>query len=143
METDLLGNTTTYTYNTHGLVTQINYSGDLSPVQYTYYANNDLHQATDECDNTTTYTYDNLDRLTQVTQPADENGHNPITTYSYDADGNLIRETDPLGNLTTYSYDGLGRLTENEPAGPGQQRHAGDHLSGVFLHRGLLQRGRR
>ena len=75
---------------------------------------------TDPRGNTTEYLYDGLGRLQQVTQPADQDGHHPITTYTYDAAGRVLTMVDPLGNATgatasdhttSYAYDLLGRVT--------------------------------
>ncbi|HXG48879.1 MAG TPA: DUF6531 domain-containing protein [Methylomirabilota bacterium] len=114
-ETDDLGRTTRYTYDTAGRCVAI-----------TDPANNRVEFAYDAAGNVTlvrqwarsdlggpeqafllSRTYDACDRL--LTE-ADNVGN--ITRFAYDSRHNCVRVTDPRGNDTCYQYDGLGRCRE-------------------------------
>ena len=88
-ETDPLGNSNHWTYDSHGnVLTFTNKNG-----------------------NTWTYMYDASGDRIQQTDPL---GY--ITKWSYDAVGNMISMTDPDGNTTLYTYDGMNRLTKTTDA---------------------------
>ena len=113
--TNALSQETTYTYNSHGLLTQeiTAYGTSVAETQsFTYDSNDNPATATDPLSNVTTYVYDNLNRLTSVTQPADSSGTHPVTSHTYDAVGQLLTTTDPLSRATTNTYDGNGNLTQ-------------------------------
>jgi RHS repeat-associated protein len=83
-QTDPLGHSTTYTYDSHGNVLSM----------------------TDPLNQNWTYTYDSFGELTGMTDPL---GHTRF--MEYDAQGNLTAVKDALGNRSTFEYDAVGRLT--------------------------------
>jgi RHS repeat-associated protein len=114
--TDPRGYTTTYSYNSLGL----------------------LAATKDALGATWSYSYNNLGHLTQVTDPratATATGYNTVLTvdllgqvkalgrngqtesWSYRADGTIATHTDFAGQTTSYSYDTAGRLVSRD--GPG------------------------
>jgi RHS repeat-associated protein len=128
--TDILATTTqttTYTYDSFGRVTEIKDAQGNSRT-FTWDVFDNLISVTDENLNTTTLTYDSkgnvlsrtdalgnitsftydptFNKLTSIT---DANGN--TTTFSYDAKGNLTSIIDALGNSTTFSYDAYGQPT--------------------------------
>jgi RHS repeat-associated protein len=121
---DELGNTTEYTYDSLGSLTQTTYpdpdgmapAGPLSsPTEsFAYNALNQMTEFTDALGQTTSYAYDSRSRLSSVTAP-DPDGSGPltapVTTYGYDAVSRLTSVTDALGNVTSYAYDAASRRT--------------------------------
>lgn len=120
------GQTTEYTYDNQGNVTEVR-----DPLNRTtgnqYDALNRLRQVTDPNLGVTQYAYNGLDALTQVTDPrtlatsytVDGLGNltqhvspdTGTTASTYDAAGNLLTQTDAKGQTTTYAYDALNRAT--------------------------------
>jgi len=88
-ETDPLGQTRLWTYDSHGNVLT----------------------ETDKRGHVTSYLYDASGNRIQT---IDRENH--LWTASYDAVGNLLESTDPLGHKTCYQYDGLNRLTQQREA---------------------------
>jgi RHS repeat-associated protein len=119
-----LNHVTSYSYNSHGLVTLITYA-DSTTTQYGYNSRDDLVSVTDALGKETDYSYDNLDRLISKTDP-DPDGSGPlgrpVTYYQYDAVGNLTSVVDPNLNITSYLYDSHNRLQyviQPDPDGSG------------------------
>jgi len=100
--TDALGRTTAYAYDTLGNVTSVTrLSGTQNAV-------------------TTAYTYDpTFNQLTSITDPL---GH--VWTLNHDTNGNLTAIIDPLGNQTTGSYNPEGQITSLTD-GAGDTMHFG------------------
>jgi YD repeat-containing protein len=120
--------TTTYQYDTHGHVTQIDnprtdvndvttYTYDptygyLLSIEYpngrvtygSYDANHNVGSIRDLNGVTTTYTYDYADRVKTITVGS------AVTTYAYDALGNIDYVTLPEGNRIDYEYDTSNRV---------------------------------
>ncbi|MEM6472621.1 MAG: RHS repeat-associated core domain-containing protein, partial [Planctomycetota bacterium] len=136
-EVDELSNTTSYTYDDLGRLTEITYpdpdglapAGPLdAPIEsFAYDVMNQLTEFTDALGNVTSYTYDSRSRLATTTLP-DPDGVGSqtasVTTLAYDAAGRLSTITDALGYVTTYGYDAAGRQTSvtlPDPDGAGSQ----------------------
>nr|MBA3311784.1 cadherin-like domain-containing protein [Planctomycetaceae bacterium] len=131
-ETDELGHTTTYAYDTLGRRTGITQpdpdgTGPLtSPVvTYAYDAIGNVVSVTDPLGKVTTFEYDNRNRMWRKTLP-DPDGTGPLTspvyTYAFDAAGNLTGETDPLGRTTNHEYNAANQRTKTilpDPDGAG------------------------
>jgi len=132
--------TTTYTYDNVGQLTQIS-TPDGQLITYTYDPahrltdiqdgfGNHIHYTLDAMGNRTRQdTYDatgtlsathsrRFDALNRLYQ--DLGALNQTATYSYDANGNLTGATDPLNHSTTYQYDALNRLTQSTDASLGK-----------------------
>jgi large repetitive protein len=104
---DALGNTTIYSYDNFGLLTQV-----ISPEGikqfFAYDANNNITQQKllleDGSFATKNFAYDVLDNPTSVSQSI-----NPTTStttqLSYNANGAVASITDPLGTKTTIAYN--------------------------------------
>ena len=94
--TDFNGNTTTFTLDSHGNVSQEDQPGG-STQEWTY---NSAGQALTYTDGngTTSYTYDSYGRLTTVTEPLPGS---PTIEYGYDAAGDVTSVTDEVGDATT------------------------------------------
>lgn len=88
-ETDPLGQTREWNYDSHGNVLT----------------------EKDKRGNPTTYVYDTSGNRVQT---IDRELH--TWTASYDAMGNVLEKTDPLGHKTCYEYDGINRLTRQREA---------------------------
>ena len=138
-ETDPVGRTKTYTYDTNGIdllqVRQVNGQDTELLASYTYDSQHQPLTVTDASGQTTTYTYLADGRpQTVVTPPRNGPNGQPLsvaertTTYSYYADnaptgaGRLQTITGPTtaqgSPTTTYSYDGYGRMaTVTDPDG--------------------------
>jgi RHS repeat-associated protein len=136
VQTDPLGNTTTYGYdgdlnvtsitdpNTNTTVSTYDNNGNLlsrrapAPLNYTdtytYNTFNEVTSHTDRRGNTTTDTYDPAGNLVSVTT---DDGAN--TQYAYDpATGLISQVTDPRAHTTSDTYDAAGnRVKETSPAG--------------------------
>ena len=99
-ETDPLGQTRKWTYDSHG----------------------DITSYTDKNGNLVLYSYDASGNLTQETDAAGT-GIQSTTQYSNDGVGNRISTTDALARVTQYQYDGLNRvIQETDAVGTPQQR---------------------
>jgi RHS repeat-associated protein len=83
---------TSYTYDTVGNVTRINYPGGAR----------------------VDYAYDLLGRVAAMTSQANSNSPAYATRYTYDANGNLTSVTDPLGGHTSMVYDAVKRLVQRQ-----------------------------
>lgn len=121
--------TTAYTYDNQGNVTQIDgpLSGTVDVTVNAYDALNRLTQITDPLAGVVAYGYNGVDQLASVTDPRSlvtsysYDGLNNLnqqvspdtgtTANTYDAAGNLLTSTDAKGQVTTYTYDTLNRVT--------------------------------
>ncbi|HME00025.1 MAG TPA: RHS repeat-associated core domain-containing protein [Terriglobia bacterium] len=103
---DPLGNSETWTYDSHGNVLT-HTDKNNNQTTYTYDANGNLATATDALLNVTTTLYDTEGNLTSRT---DANHH--TTTYTYDDLDRVVTVTDPLGKTTTTVYDGQGNVAQ-------------------------------
>lgn len=112
--------TTTFNYNSHGLVTKtINPEGLFTNIVYDNYGNpkeistsegikskatydlaGRVKTQVNPNSQTTSYEYDNRDFLKKVTDPMSF-----VTQYNYDGNGNLKEITNAKGNKTTMSYN--------------------------------------
>jgi RHS repeat-associated protein len=147
------GDTTSYTYDTHGNVATIVQPAPLGTISYTYDGDGRVLSKTDGRGSTLYYTYDAIDRITQVstssssctaasctkyvynaegwlTQRVDASG---TTNYTYDAQGHPLTMNTPTGN-TTYTYDGNGNLLTYVDAGGtvGYRYDAANRLSALW-----------
>jgi len=133
------GETTTYTYNNAGLLTQVTLP-DNSFLSYTYDAAHRLTGIQDNLGNRIAYTLDFAGNRTQeqVFDPANalaqtrsrvyssinrlfqELGATGQTTeYGYDLQGNVTSVKDPLNRITSNQYDPLNRLKQVTDPGTG------------------------
>ena len=132
-ETDALGNVTTFSYNSRGMLESILYpdpdgsSGPLYSPQHSYGfdAMGRTTSETDSLGNITVYAYDNRSRLTTVYKPDPDGAGSlsaPVIAAGFNSAGWQTTLTDPLGNVTTTAYDNLGRaisVTHPDPDGSG------------------------
>jgi RHS repeat-associated protein len=105
-QTDALGNTTTFTYDTrfnkvNSITDPLNHTTSI-----TYDSNGNVTSITDANGNTTQMAYDSFGELIQVTDPTGSK-----TAIAYDSYGNVASVTDALGNTSTSTYDAVSRLT--------------------------------
>jgi YD repeat-containing protein len=126
------GETTTYTYDNAGQLTQVTLP-DGSFLSYAYDAAHRLTGISDNQGGRIAYTldamgnrtqeqvfdpasalvqtrsrvYDNLNRLAQ-----EIGAQNQTTAYAYDNQGNVVSVTDPLNHVTGNQYDALNRLAQ-------------------------------
>lgn len=110
--TDPISSVTTYSYETHGNLTQVTEpdpdgaGSQTSPVwNFTYTAKGSVSTATDPLNHTTTYAYDTRNRLTATT---DASVH--TVTLAYNSASNVTSRTDQRGNATNYTFDAMGRM---------------------------------
>ena len=132
--TDLLGDTTAYTYHTasgklasvtntdstattYAYTARIHSSGvifdDLTGISYpdgttpsfTYDSSGNMTSRTDRAGKVWSFTYNSNGQVLKGTNPS-----GGIITNTYNADATLATSTDASGNLTTYAYDSLKRL---------------------------------
>ena len=102
---DPLGQTTTYTFDAIGRLTNVQYSDAGTPdVSYEYDANGNRTQMEDGT-GTTTYEVDELDRLLAVTSPGAVS-----VGYRYDLDGNRLKLIYPDDTAVSYVFDKASRL---------------------------------
>jgi RHS repeat-associated protein len=104
------GNTTTFTYDANGnVLTQTDPLGGVTTS--TYDANNNLLSQTDPLGRTTSYTYDTSGQKTSEADPAGGVWH-----WTYSATGQQASQTDPNGNVTSYTYDTAGnQISKTDP----------------------------
>ncbi len=120
--------TTAYTYDNQGNVTQIDgpLAGTTDVTVNAYDALNRLTQMTNPLSGVVGYSYNGVDQLTSVTDPRSlvtsysYDGLNNLnqqvspdtgtTANTYDAAGNLLTSTDAKSQVTTYTYDVLNRV---------------------------------
>ena len=107
--TDANGHTTTYTYDSHGLLDTVDgpLAGPPNDItDYNFDAGGRLSSVTDAESNTTSYLYDNQNNVSQVTDAL-----NQITSYGYDAKGNRTSVADarrqPVGPPETGEQCGV------------------------------------
>lgn len=109
--TDILGQTTKYTYNSTHDATQIKASSGATTTNT--YSNHNLKttkqsytspDGTTVNISTTTYSYDSYGNQTKSSTYSD--GVEKITSAAYTSSGNFLSTiTDEMGNVTTYEYD--------------------------------------
>ncbi|HEY0429705.1 MAG TPA: hypothetical protein VGC76_18125, partial [Pyrinomonadaceae bacterium] len=121
--TDPRGATTSFTYNSRGLVSGVGYSvptgsgiPDPSDVSFTYDAVGNRTQMTDGA-GTTDYAYNQLSQIISETKDfadtlADEPTSHYQIQYAYNLSGGLKSVTDPFGQEIDYTQDKTGRLTK-------------------------------
>ena len=118
---DARGGTTTYTYNSRGLVTHLEWSGSgltiPDDVTFSYDNLGNRTQMTDGLGQVD-YEYDSLSRMIAETRDFTDNLPNaPISgskykfEYTYDLSG-LKSYKEPFGETVTYTNDRVGRLTQ-------------------------------
>ena len=113
------GTTTSYSYNRSNWVTNVtNKKGNaiLSSFEYTYYADGNQHNKTDNTYKVTTYVYDCTGRLKSESET---NG--PTMAYQYDRRGNRTQMTvnGTQAYTTTYTYDANNRLLKEKKEAAG------------------------
>lgn len=118
------GTTTKYTYSASGLLSQVDFNGQVTKyeyndldglkkkylpdgtfVEYNYYTDGSLKSVTTNF-GMTAYEYDIIGRVSKVTD-----NNKGVTEYSYDEVGNLTKVVNPIKTTTEYSYDNVNRLT--------------------------------
>lgn len=107
--TDPQGNTTSYSYDSHGNVLTITDAlASQNRFTFTYNANGTLASSTNALGGVTTYGYDNKGNLTSITPPS------PLGAIAlgYDSLSRLTSYTDGNGNHTSFAYDALDRVTQ-------------------------------
>jgi YD repeat-containing protein len=109
--TDLLGNTTTNTYDANGNLLTVttpapNSSTAASMTGFTYDSKGQLTQITDPLNHVTKLAYTSAGLINTITD-----AQNNVTTYQYDTHGNRTAVTDALQNKTSFAYDAMDRLT--------------------------------
>jgi YD repeat-containing protein len=111
--TDARGATTTYGYNSRGLVTAISYSGPApvpGAISYGYDAAGNRTSMTDET-GSVTYRYDQLSRMQSETRQFAGISGNFMLSYEYNLAGAMKAITDPTGSRVDYAYDSGARLS--------------------------------
>jgi RHS repeat-associated protein len=109
--TDLLGNTTNFSYDALNRVKQqvqpVPATGVARPTSnFTYDGLDQIGTISDPRNLTTTYTSDGLANQSGLASP--DTG---TTNRTYDTAGNLLTSTDARGKVATYTYDALDRVT--------------------------------
>jgi RHS repeat-associated protein len=118
--TDPLGNISRFSYDVKGnLLTSTDADGNSSSYQYD--STGLLTQATDALNQTTKFTYDAFGNVISVTDPLGN-----TTSYAYDAISRLIQVIDALGRRTSFTYDAMGRLLTRTDATAGVTAFAYD-----------------
>ncbi|MBX3664871.1 MAG: RHS repeat protein [Burkholderiales bacterium] len=120
--------TTAYTYDNQGNVTQIDgpLAGTGDVTVNAYDALNRLVQITDPLAGTVAYGYNGVDRLAAVTDP-----RSLVTSYSYDGLDNLNQQVSPDTGTATSVYDAAGNLTSRTDAKSQQITYTYDVLNRV------------
>jgi RHS repeat-associated protein len=113
-QTDDLGHTTSYGYDSNNNVASVSQQfGPSTPVatSYTYNTFGEILTATNPLGNVTTNAYDANGNLLSVTSPA-PNGNTAasVTQFGYDTKGELTTIIDPLSNRTTLTYTPAGLI---------------------------------
>lgn len=111
--TDARGATTTYAYNSRGLVTAVSYSGPApvpAAISYGYDAAGNRTSMTDET-GSVTYQYDQLSLMQSETRQFAGISGNFTLSYEYNLAGALKAITDPTGSRVDYAYDANARLS--------------------------------
>lgn len=104
--------TTTYIYNTDGLLASIDGSRtDINDVTNFTYTNGRLASVTNALGHTTIF--ENYDGFGNATKITDANG--VITQYTYDVRG-WLRAIDIAGRVTQFDYDAIGQLVKSTQA---------------------------
>lgn len=112
--TDALGRSTTYTYDTHANLLQIDQpetDAQVPRTTFTYNTRGQVLTVADAAGRTKGYTYDAVtgDPLSTTIDPG---GLDLTTQMLYDTAGNNTEVTDPRGSTTTLQYDAMRRLTQ-------------------------------
>lgn len=114
--TDVLGRTTSFTYDPAGNVSTVTRLADTPnavTTSFTYHQTfNKLTSVTDALGHTTSYEYDSAGNLTKTTDPL---GHS--STFTYDNVGEMVTATDPLGNITRFAYSNGQLVRTTDPLG--------------------------
>lgn len=160
VQTPAGNSTTTFTYDSNGLLTQIALP-DGKTLAYTYDAAHRLTTVQDNQGNQISYSRDAMgditkaqvkdstgtivqtqstafDELGRLIQSIDALGN--TTTYQYDVNGNETSSTDANGNATSRAFDALNRLISETDAAKGNTQYgydAEDDLTSVTDPRGL------
>lgn len=118
VQTDPLGRTTQFQYDSAGNITQLTDALN-QPWASTYDPTfNHVRTSEDPLHQTTTFGYDGKGNLTSVTDPL-----NHPTTLGYNALGDLVSVTDALNHTNTFEYDSVGNLTATvDPLGNRTER---------------------
>ncbi len=122
--TNALGDVTRYQYDSEHHLTSA--SNDAYRVNYTHYADGQIHEVTDGRNETTEYFYDSTGLVSRIDYPDGStvsnvwnargdllktwNGENEKTEFFYDAERHLIGMLDPRGNTATNVYFDNGLL---------------------------------
>lgn len=99
-ETDEMGHTTEYTYDTDGNKTKETLYNGVSR-SYTYDGEHHLLSETDYGGIKTEYSYDKAGNMTGVVKSGTER-----SSYTYDSRGRVTSQKDALGNMTRCTYQG-------------------------------------
>jgi RHS repeat-associated protein len=121
--TDARGNTSTFTYDATGMVSQ-----EVQPVSATssittsfgYDANGNRTQYTNGNGKSYYYTYTPWNQVQTSVEPETSTYNTAAlstTTYAYNGDGQLVSQVNPSGESVSLSYDGDGDVTGQSGAG--------------------------
>ncbi len=115
--TDARGSSANYSYNSRGLVENVNYTVPINssisvpqPINFIYDNAGNPIQMVDET-GTTSYQYDQLSQLTSETKQFNGITNSFTLSYEYTLSGQLKQMTNPGGTSTSYVFDKIGRLT--------------------------------
>ena len=121
--TDARGNTSTFTYDAVGGLTQEVQpvsAGSAITTSFGYDAAGNRTRFTDGRGNPFIYTYNSWNKQESVIEPttaAYTTASNRTFTSAYDADGHLVSQTQPGGVTVTATYNNLGDLTSQTGTG--------------------------